>query len=105
MSAARPRQPALCRALTRGAARAVGTVYAAEFLNRQAAAHWQEFAGQNYFDKHGVFVSLVFCAPLLAAAFVILINALRATSRLLIEVKKRELKSKAAKKKKEKKED
>ena len=79
-------------------ARAVGTVYAAEWINRQAAAHWQEFAGQNYFDKRGVFISLVFCAPLLAAAFAILINALHAASRLLIEVKKRELKAKAGKK-------
>ena len=78
------------------AARAVGTVYVAEWINRQAGAHWQEFAGQNYFDKRGVFISLVFCAPLLAAAFVILINALHATSKLLVEVKKRELRSKAA---------
>ena len=94
-----------------------------------AAEHWQSFAQQNYFDKNGIFVSVVFSAPLLCAAMCsspagsragslatahlhnvelpsalmlcrfMLLNALRAASKMLIQVKTYELKAARRKKK------
>jgi cobalamin synthase len=49
---------------------------AAESINTYAAAHWTEFATQNYFDKNGVFMGTVFAAPLLCIAFLQLVSGL-----------------------------
>ena len=57
----------------------LGMVYVAEYLNTFAAARWREFAGQNYFDKRGVFISVMYSAPLLCASMFLLLNALRAS--------------------------
>mmetsp|Transcript_34238 Transcript_34238/g.110367 ORF Transcript_34238/g.110367 Transcript_34238/m.110367 type:complete len:165 (-) Transcript_34238:30-524(-) len=73
----------------------LGAVYGAERLNALGAAHWREFATQDYFDERGVFVALLYCTPLLLAAGFILLNALRTTARLLVEVKRRELRANA----------
>ena len=75
-------------------------VYCAEYANSYAGQHWQSFARQNYFDKRGVFVSVMYSAPLLAAALLVLLNALRAASSLLVQVKKKELQAKRRKEKK-----
>ncbi len=53
---------------------AVVVVYLAERLNALGASHWQRFAGQNYFDSNGVFVSTVISAPLVFDMFVILVR-------------------------------
>ena len=90
----RARDARMCTSLTHRCPRAVGMVYSAERLNSLGSQHWREFASQDYFDKHGVFISLVFSAPLLGAAFFILVNALLSASRLLVEVKKREIRAK-----------
>lgn len=81
----------------------LGVVYSAETLNRLAGEQWQQFAGQNYFDKHGVFISVLFSAPLLACAMFVLLNALRSASRLLIQVKRKELRAEARRKRREEK--
>ena len=49
-------------------------VYMAERLNSLAARHWHQFAGQNYFDPGGVFLSAVLSAPLVFTMFVILVG-------------------------------
>lgn len=72
-----------------------GIVYNAERINGLAAKHWRAFAGQPYFDGHGIFTSAVLSAPLLLAMFVILINYLLATASLLIKMKRKELQVKA----------
>jgi hypothetical protein len=69
----------------------LGAVYSAERINGLAAEHWRAFARQNYFDHRGVFVAVLYCTPLLCAAFFILINALRTTAELLVQVKRKEL--------------
>ena len=69
-------------------------VYMAEMLNRLGSEHWASFAGQNYFDERGVFISVMFSTPLLCAAFFVLLNALLSASQLLIKVKRKELQSK-----------
>ena len=67
----------------------------AEWVNSFAAKRWDTFARQNYFDKRGVFISVMYSAPLLCAAMFLLLNALRSASKLLIQVKRQELRAKA----------
>lgn len=89
----------------------------AEWLNKIAGRHWKEFAAQNYFDKNGVFISLFLSFPIVMIALGIMvkcglglcawthcrggvcvllqINAFISASRLLIVVKREELKRKA----------
>lgn len=68
-----------------------------EYINSYAAEHWRIFATQNYFDKGGVFVGIMFCGPLLVDCFMMLYLFLREASQLLIEVKTHEIKKKRAK--------
>jgi len=79
----------------------LGLVYSAEWINKYAAARWDQFATQKYFDDRGVFVSVTFCAPLLLLAFCILINALRSAMTLLVEVKKLQFQTEARQKSKQ----
>lgn len=80
----------------------LATVRAAEPLNTLARAHWRAFAGQDYFDTRGVFVSVTYSAPLLVLAFLVLLNGLRLACRLLVQVKRKEFAAAArAKRKKE----
>ena len=66
---------------------AVGIVYNAERLNGIAQQHWEKFAGQPYFDSHGVFTSAVLSAPLLLDMLIILVSsALLQPARLLFQV-------------------
>lgn len=77
----------------------LGLVYCAEWINTLAREHWQSFAGQDYFDKRGVFVSVMFSANLLIVALFVLINALRTASSLLVKVKRKEIRANARAKK------
>lgn len=49
-------------------------VYNAEALNKLGRQHWQSFAGQNYFDPTGVFMSAVVSGPLLVVMFIVLVR-------------------------------
>jgi len=68
-------------------------VYSAEWLNSLGSRHWKEFATQDYFDRGGVFIAAVYCAPMLLAAFVILVNALRSAAHMLVKVKRLEVRA------------
>ncbi|GIL81563.1 hypothetical protein Vretimale_743 [Volvox reticuliferus] len=68
-----------------------GIIFNAERLNRLGAKHWQEFAGQDYFDSAGVFMSAVVSGPQLMVMFIVLINYLISCAGMLVEAKKREL--------------
>ena len=78
----------------------LGVIYCAETINRIAGENWRSFATQNYFDKRGVFISVMFSTPLLACSMFVLLNALRSASSLLIAVKRKELKAEMRRKKK-----
>ena len=58
-------------------------VYLAERLNAFGASNWQRFAGQNYFDSNGVFVSTVLSTPLVFDMFVILVRTLAGDCRAI----------------------
>jgi len=71
-----------------------GIVRSAERLNDYGAQNWESFATQNYFDKSGIFISIMISAPLLLMAFYMLISYLREAAGLLVKVKKQELRAK-----------
>ena len=75
-------------------------VAAAERLNALGARRWSSFATQDYFDEHGVFAACVWCAPLLALAFLQLFNFLYLASNLLVDVKRNEIRADMASKRK-----
>jgi len=79
----------------------MGTIFivvrSAEKLNDYGSENWEQFASQNYFDKRGVFVSLMISAPLLFISACMLVSIVREASSLLIEVKTREFKQAKAK--------
>ena len=72
-------------------------VRAAETINAYASVHWREFATQNYFDRRGVFASVVFCAPLLIVAFGQLMAALHSCSQLIVRAKREQVRAEARK--------
>jgi hypothetical protein len=72
-------------------------VKSSEWLNEYGAQHWESFSTQNYFDKKGIFMGILFCAPLLLNCFLMLVAFLREASQLLIDVKKMEVQKKKKK--------
>uniref|UniRef100_A0A7S0HWS5 Transmembrane protein 18 n=1 Tax=Hanusia phi TaxID=3032 RepID=A0A7S0HWS5_9CRYP len=69
----------------------MGCIYLAEPLNRFLSTHWESFSTQNYFDKHGVFLSVVWSTPLLLIGAYMVIQTLIASASLLVQVKRREI--------------
>ena len=64
----------------------MASVYMAERLNTFAAANWESFSTQNYFDKRGVFISTLWSTPLLLIGTVMLFQNLYNSASLLIQV-------------------
>jgi hypothetical protein len=78
-------------------------VRCAEKLNQMGNSRWRDFATQNYFDKNGIFMGIMICAPLLMVCFVMLVSLIREAKSLLVDVTK--LKKQAKENVKKKKED
>ncbi|KAJ4881435.1 Uncharacterized protein Rs2_38490 [Raphanus sativus] len=70
-------------------------VYFAESLNRVLRKNWKSFSTQNYFDPHGVFLSVLWSGPLLVIAMIILINTLFSLCYLIVKWKRAELRHRA----------
>ncbi|KAK3037071.1 hypothetical protein RJ639_031788 [Escallonia herrerae] len=73
----------------------MGGVYLAERLNSFLGNNWKSFAGQNYFDQHGLFLSVLWSGPLLVIAIIILVNTLFSLCQLIVRWKKAELRHRA----------
>ncbi|KAH9254427.1 hypothetical protein BASA81_007540 [Batrachochytrium salamandrivorans] len=63
-----------------------------ERANEYLANNWRLVASQNYFDKHGVFLSVIVAAPVLLVLSVQLLLTLKDAARLVVDVKRLELK-------------
>lgn len=70
-------------------------VYFAEKINYYLGRNWEKFATQDYFDKHGVFLSNLWSGPLLIISTIILTNTLITLSQLIVKWKKAELRHRA----------
>ncbi|KAL9260928.1 Transmembrane protein 18-like protein [Drosera capensis] len=70
-------------------------IYSAETLNRLLGQNWKSFASQNYFDKHGLFLSTLWSGPLLVISMAILINNLFSLCHLIVKWKRAELRHRA----------
>ncbi|KAJ6762065.1 TRANSMEMBRANE PROTEIN 18 [Salix koriyanagi] len=70
-------------------------VYLAERINRVMGDCWRSFASQNYFDPHGVFLSVVWSGPLLIIATIILMNSLFSLCYMIVRWKRAELRHRA----------
>ncbi|GAV68929.1 hypothetical protein CFOL_v3_12432 [Cephalotus follicularis] len=66
-------------------------VYFAENLNSLLGNNWKSFATQNYFDPHGVFLSVLWSGPLLIISIIILVNTLFSLCYMIVRWKKTEL--------------
>lgn len=64
-------------------------VFAAERINAWGAARWERFAEQNYFDRRGLFISVVLSTPLVVATLIILVNLLLIMTGMMVEVARR----------------
>ena len=75
-------------------------VRCAEKLNQIGNSRWRDFATQNYFDKNGIFMGIMICAPLLMVCFIMLVSLIREAKSLLVEITKLKKQAKQNTKKK-----
>ncbi|KAI3835559.1 hypothetical protein MKW98_027471 [Papaver atlanticum] len=63
-------------------------VYFAENMNTFLGSNWKSFAGQNYFDNRGVFLSVLWSGPLLVISIIILVNMLFSLCQIMVKWKR-----------------
>eukprot|EP01063_Lacrimia_lanifica_P022688 TRINITY_DN30214_c0_g1_i1.p1 TRINITY_DN30214_c0_g1~~TRINITY_DN30214_c0_g1_i1.p1 ORF type:complete len:198 (+),score=69.11 TRINITY_DN30214_c0_g1_i1:57-650(+) len=64
----------------------------AGYLNALGAAHWRSFANIDYFDDSGLFLAVMWCAPMLLLLFCCLLQLLFEAAKMMVKVKVSQLK-------------
>merc|ERR1711957_112774 len=62
-------------------------VRVAERLDGIGSSRWKDFSTQNYFDKNGVFIGIMVCAPLLLVCLLVLVSIIWEAQQMLMDVK------------------
>uniref|UniRef100_A0A0D9WGX6 Uncharacterized protein n=1 Tax=Leersia perrieri TaxID=77586 RepID=A0A0D9WGX6_9ORYZ len=70
-------------------------VYLAEKINSYMGKHWRNIASRNYFDRAGVFISVVWSGPLIFISMVIVVSSLITLCRMMVKWKRAELRHRA----------
>jgi len=66
-------------------------VYFSENINEIAAANWQKFSKQQYFDVNGLFISTFFSIPVLLICMLMIGNWLYSSTQIMAKVKTAQL--------------
>ncbi|THU68780.1 hypothetical protein C4D60_Mb08t07450 [Musa balbisiana] len=66
-------------------------VYLAERVNSFLGRNWKSFSSQNYYDPHGLFISVLWSGPLLIIMIIIVVNTLFSLCHLMVKWKKAQL--------------
>ncbi|XP_055380035.1 transmembrane protein 18 [Condylostylus longicornis] len=66
--------------------------YFSESINEHAAAHWQSFSKQQYFDSNGLFISTVFSIPILLNCMLLIGAWLYNSTQMMTKLKTAQLK-------------
>lgn len=66
----------------------MAVVYGAPHLNEVGQRRWREFARQDYFDRQGLFMTMLVCLPLVLVSLFVLLNGMVLVSGLLVDVKR-----------------
>lgn len=74
---------------------AAALIYLAEPINSFLEARWESFSSQNYFDRAGLFISVVLSGPLLLCSLLTLVNLLAILAGDLVKLKRMELRHRA----------
>ncbi|KAL0274473.1 UNVERIFIED_CONTAM: hypothetical protein PYX00_006886 [Menopon gallinae] len=74
-------------------------VYFSESINELASNYWTMFSRQQYFDSKGMFISLVFSAPILLNCMVLVASWLYQSSQLMTKLKRAQLEAQYTKQK------
>ncbi|KAI3639900.1 hypothetical protein MIR68_002070 [Amoeboaphelidium protococcarum] len=65
----------------------------AQQLNEYGRVYWSKFSSQLYFDRNGIFISVMLSLPLVLTSLVISILFVMRASSMLIQVKRKQLQS------------
>ncbi|KAJ6643319.1 Transmembrane protein, partial [Pseudolycoriella hygida] len=79
----------------------VVVVYFSENINEIAAANWQKFSKQQYFDVNGLFISTFFSIPVLLICMLMIGNWLYSSTQIIANVKTAQLRQRLRQQKRE----
>ncbi|XP_036340563.1 transmembrane protein 18 [Rhagoletis pomonella] len=69
----------------------LSAAYCTENINEYAAARWQSFSKQQYFDSNGLFISTVFSMPILLNCMLIIGTWMYNSFQLMVKLKRAQL--------------
>ncbi|KAJ7378926.1 Transmembrane protein 18 [Desmophyllum pertusum] len=81
----------------------LGLAFASEQFNILGAKYWSTFAREQYFDSSGLFITVVYSGPILLNCFIMTALWLWTAGKMLIVVKKGQLKEQRKKEAEDKK--